>query len=267
MNVPARLLIAAGSDSSGGAGVQADLKTASAFGVFGMTAITAITVQNTLGVTDVQAISPENVFGQLSVCLSDIGADAFKTGMLVDAPIIEAVSGAIEACAPDLPLILDPVMVATSGSPLIDDAAVDTLITELLPKALVITPNLPEARRLTGIDATTAAGAREAAKKLFDMGVKAALIKGGHRDGDMIEDLLFTADGEFSFRNPRINTKNTHGTGCTLASAIASSVAQGVDLFRSVERARAYVQRAIENAPGFGLGHGPLNHMVAVDPA
>lgn len=266
MSLDARLLIAAGSDSSGGAGIQADIKAATAFGVFSMTAITAITVQNTLGVTATEAISAENVFGQMSACLSDIGADAIKTGMLVDAPIIEAVSGAIEVCAPGVPLILDPVMISTSGFALIDDAAVDSLIAELMPKALIVTPNLPEAKRLTGIDASTAAGARDAAKKLMDMGAKAALIKGGHRDGDIIEDMLFTAEGEYTFRNPRIETKHTHGTGCTLASAIASSVAQGVALPRSVERARAYVQRAIEDAPGFGLGYGPLNHIVPVDP-
>lgn len=267
MSLPARLLIIAGSDSSGGAGIQADVKTSCAFGVFAMTAITALTVQNTTGVTGVQAATPETVYGQIAACMTDIGADAIKTGMLVDAPIIDAVASALAKYAPDLPLILDPVMVSTSGSALIDDAAIATLTEKLLPRALLVTPNLPEAQRLTGIDAATAEGARAAAAKLLEMGAKAALIKGGHRDGDIIEDMLFTNDGETSFRNPRIATRHTHGTGCTLASAIACSVAEGRSLPAAVTRARAYVQRAIETAPGFGRGHGPLNHHSAVDPA
>ncbi|MGB8602412.1 MAG: bifunctional hydroxymethylpyrimidine kinase/phosphomethylpyrimidine kinase [Rhizomicrobium sp.] len=265
MTIPARLLIIAGSDCSGGAGIQADIKSATAFGVFAMTAITAITVQNTTGVTAVQAITPENVYGQIKVCIEDIGVDAIKTGMLVDAPIIEAVADALTDCAADVPLILDPVMVATSGAALIDDAAVDTLIHRLLPRATLITPNLPEAKRLTGIDADSKDGARAVAAALQKMGAKAVLIKGGHRDGGVIADLLIGPDGQQTFSYPRLDTRHTHGTGCTLASAIASSVARGVPLTLAVEKARAYVQRAIENAPGFGVGHGPLNHMVAAD--
>jgi hydroxymethylpyrimidine/phosphomethylpyrimidine kinase len=262
MSRPARLLIVAGSDCSGGAGIQADTKTASAFGVFAMTAITAITVQNTVGVTAVERIRPANVYGQIEACLTDIGADAVKTGMLVDAEIVAAVSDALNRFAPDVPLILDPVMVATSGAALIDDAAVEVLIARLMSRATIVTPNLPEARRLTGIDADTPEGARAAAAKLMAMGAGAALIKGGHKIGGQIEDLLVWAGGEKAYVNPRLETRHTHGTGCTLASAIASGVAKGLDLPQAVAQARAYVQRAIATAPGFGHGHGPLNHMV-----
>lgn len=265
MTKPARLLIIAGSDCSGGAGIQADIKSAAAFGVYAMTAITAITVQNTVGVTAVQAITPENVYGQIKACADDIGADAVKTGMLVDAPIIEAVAQGLRDFLPGVPLILDPVMVATSGAALIDDRAVETLIETLIPLATLLTPNLPEAKRLTGIDADSRMGARDAAATLLDMGAGAALIKGGHRDGGMVEDLLVGPEGEQIFTYPRLQTRHTHGTGCTLASSIAASVAKGLALAQSVDKARAYVQRAIENAPGFGAGHGPLNHMVTAD--
>lgn len=265
MTKPARLLIIAGSDCSGGAGIQADIKSAAAFGVFAMTAITAITVQNTVGVTAVQAITPDNVYGQIKACADDIGVDAVKTGMLVDAPIIEAVAQGIRDFLPGVPLILDPVMVATSGAALIDDRAVDTLIAKLIPHATLLTPNLPEAKRLTGIDADSRMGARDAAATLLDMGAQAVLIKGGHRDGGMVEDLLIGPGGEQIFTYPRLQTRHTHGTGCTLASSIASSVAKGLSLPVAVDKARAYVQRAIENAPGFGAGHGPLNHMVTAD--
>lgn len=262
---PARLLIIAGSDCSGGAGIQADIKSAAAFGVFAMTAITAITVQNTVGVTAVQAIHPENVYGQIKACAQDIGVDAVKTGMLVDAQIICATAQGLADFAPQVPLILDPVMVATSGAALIDDTAVETLIEKLIPRAHLITPNLPEAKRLTGIDASGREGARAAAGTLRKMGAKAVLIKGGHRNGDQIEDFLVTEEGEAFFVYPRLQTRHTHGTGCTLASAVASSVAKGVPLAMAVDKARAYVQRAIANAPGFGAGHGPLNHMVAAN--
>lgn len=262
---PARLLIIAGSDCSGGAGIQADIKSATAFGVFAMTAITAITVQNTVGVTAVQTIRPENVYGQIKACALDIGVDAVKTGMLVDAPIICATAQGLADFAPQIPLILDPVMVATSGAALIDDTAVETLIEKLIPRAHLITPNLPEAKRLTGIDASDREGARAAASVLQKMGAQAVLIKGGHRDGGQVEDLLVGPDCEAVFVYPRLQTRHTHGTGCTLASAIASAVAKGMSLTSAVDKARAYVQRAIESAPGFGAGHGPLNHMVAAN--
>jgi hydroxymethylpyrimidine/phosphomethylpyrimidine kinase len=259
----ARLLIIAGSDSSGGAGIQADIKTACAFGVYGMTAITAITVQNTTGVSAVQAVTPENVYGQIGACLSDIGADAIKTGMLVNRPVVEAVAAALKKYAKGIPLVLDPVMVATSGDSLIDDAAVETVVKELFPLATLVTPNLPEARRLTGIEAEGRDGARAAAMRLLHMGARAALVKGGHRVQGAIEDMLLWSGGERVFVQPRIDTLNTHGTGCTLASAIACGLARGETLPKAVERARAYVQKAIETAPGLGHGHGPLNHFVS----
>jgi hydroxymethylpyrimidine/phosphomethylpyrimidine kinase len=262
MSKPARLLIIAGSDSSGGAGIQADLKTASAFGVYGMTAITAVTVQNTLGVTGFQSITPENVYGQIEACLTDIGADAIKTGMLVDGAIIEAVAAALGKYAPDIPLVLDPVMVATSGDPLIDDAAVEIMISRLFPLAAVATPNLPETKRLTGIGGETRDEARAAALCLMDMGAKAALIKGGHKVRNVIEDLLVWPGNERVYVQSRIDTSSTHGTGCTLASAIACGLALGTPLPVAVERARDYVRKAIEAAPGFGSGHGPLNHLI-----
>lgn len=265
MMKPARLLIVAGSDCSGGAGIQADIKTAAAFGVYAMTAITAITVQNTTGVMGVQRITPQNVYGQIKACLEDIGADAIKTGMLVDTGIIEAVAEALKEFAPKTPLILDPVMVSTSGAALIDDAAIDTLIAKLLPRAILVTPNLPETKRLTGIDAATTQGAKIASEALLARGTAAVLVKGGHREANAIEDLLVWAGGEETYTYPRLESRHTHGTGCTLATAIACGIAQGQTLPKAVENARAYVQRAIENAPGFGAGHGPLNHMVPAE--
>jgi hydroxymethylpyrimidine/phosphomethylpyrimidine kinase len=260
-----RLLIVAGSDSGGGAGIQADLKTASAFGVYGMTAITAITVQNTRGVCGVQKVAPETVAGQIEACLSDIGADAIKTGMLVDAAIVAAVAGALEKHAHGIPLVLDPVMVATSGDALISDDAVETMAERLFPRAALVTPNLPEARRLTGLAVENRAEIRAAGEKLIAMGAKAALIKGGHGAAQVIEDVLVRPGGEKVFTSPRIDSRNTHGTGCTLATAIACGLAEGRDLAEAVARARSYVRRAIAAAPDFGGGHGPLNHMVAPD--
>jgi len=262
LSKPARLLIVAGSDCSGGAGIQADIKTACAFGVFAMTAITAVTVQNTVGVTAVQKITPKNVYGQIKVCLTDIGADAIKIGMLVDAEIIDAVATALNDHARGIPLILDPVMVATSGAHLIDDAAVEEMTAKLFPLAALVTPNLPETRRLTGISGETREESRAAAAKILAMGAGAALIKGGHRTQSMIEDLLVWPDGEEVYAFPRLDSRNTHGTGCTLASAIACGIALGLPLPQAVRRARTYVQEAIGTAPGFGAGHGPLNHMV-----
>jgi hydroxymethylpyrimidine/phosphomethylpyrimidine kinase len=261
-----KLLVVAGSDSSGGAGIQADLKTCCAFGVYGMTAITAVTVQNTMGVSGFQAIDPDTVYGQIEACLTDIGADAIKTGMLVNRAVIEAVAAALEKYASGLPLVLDPVMVATSGDALIDDAAVETMVERLFPLASVVTPNRPEAERLTGI----AGDATAAGRRLLAMGAKAALVKGGHgaasapdrEGGGAIEDLLFWADKAARFSHARIDTRNTHGTGCTLASAIACGLAEGQNLTYAVRRAGDYIQRAIETAPGFGTGHGPLNHLI-----
>ncbi len=262
MTLP-RLLIIAGSDSSGGAGIQADIKTASAFGVYAMTAITAITAQNTTGVTAVHAVPPEMVKQQIIACLKDIGADAIKTGMLANARIVRIVAETLRQYAPGIPLVVDPVMVSTSGAALLKPDAERTIIRELLPLATLVTPNIPETKRLTGITRTDRASLRRAASILMDMGAKAALIKGGHSSKATINDILVWDHGEDVFGFPRLKTRHTHGTGCTLASAIASNLAKGLPLSVAVAKAREYVQAAIAAAPGLGKGHGPLNHMVA----
>jgi hydroxymethylpyrimidine/phosphomethylpyrimidine kinase len=255
-------LIIAGSDSSGGAGIQADIKTASAFGVFAMTAITAVTAQNTKGVTAVHPIPPEVVRKQIIACLQDIGADAIKTGMLANAAIVRIVAETLKKYAPNIPLVVDPVMVATSGAALLKPDAEKTLIKELIPLATLVTPNIPEAKRLTGMLRTDRKSIRAAAQRIREMGAKAALIKGGHSTKATIDDVLVWEGGEDIYGLPRIKTRNTHGTGCTLASAIASGLAKGLPLPVAVGQAREYVQAAIADAPGFGKGHGPLNHMV-----
>jgi hydroxymethylpyrimidine/phosphomethylpyrimidine kinase len=259
---PARLLIIAGSDSSGGAGIQADIKTASALGVFAMTAVTAITAQNTKGVTAVHPVPPEVVRKQIVACIEDIGVDAIKTGMLANAAIVRIVAETIGKKASRIPVVVDPVMVSTSGAALLKPDAEKTVIGRLLPLATLVTPNIPEARRLTGMRGTERAGLREAAVHLREMGAKAALIKGGHSTRATIDDLLVWEHGEDIYAFPRIRTRHTHGTGCTLATAIACGLAQGMPLPVAVAKAREYVQAAIADAPGFGKGHGPLNHMV-----
>lgn len=257
-----RLLIIAGSDSSGGAGIQADIKTASAFGVYAMTAITAITAQNTKGVTAVHAVPPDVVRQQIIACLTDIGADAIKTGMLANAAIVKVVAQTLKDYAPNIPLVVDPVMVATSGAALLKPDAEKSVIKHLIPLATLVTPNIPETKRLTGITRTDKASLRKAAAIIRDMGAKAALIKGGHSSKATIDDVLVWEYGEDVFGFPRIKTRHTHGTGCTLASGIAANLAKGFPLSVAVAKAREYVQAAIAAAPGLGKGHGPLNHMV-----
>lgn len=259
---PPRLLIIAGSDSSGGAGIQADIKTAAAFGVYAMTAVTAITAQNTKGVTAVQEMTPAIVREQIIACLKDIGADAIKTGMLANAAIVKVVAETLRQYAKGIPLVVDPVMVSTSGSALLKPNAEKALIKELFPLATVVTPNLPETKKLTGLHRTDRKSLRAAADAIRAMGAKAALIKGGHSSKATIDDVLVWEYGEDIFGFPRIKTKHTHGTGCTLASAIACGLAKGYPLGVAVSKAREYVQAAIASAPGFGKGHGPLNHMV-----
>lgn len=261
MSLP-RLLIIAGSDSSGGAGIQADIKAASAFGVYAMTAVTAITAQNTLGVTAVHPIPPEVVKKQIIACLTDIGADAIKTGMLANAAIVKVVAETLRQYAPNIPLVVDPVMVATSGAALLKPSAESALVKQLIPLATLVTPNLPETKRLTGIARADRANLTKAARALRDMGAKAVLIKGGHASKATIDDLLSWEHGEDIYGFPRIKTRHTHGTGCTLASAIAANLAKGLPLPVAVSKAREYVQAAIAAAPGLGKGHGPLNHMV-----
>ncbi|MFT8768784.1 MAG: bifunctional hydroxymethylpyrimidine kinase/phosphomethylpyrimidine kinase [Gluconobacter cerinus] len=261
-----RVLTVAGSDSGGGAGIQADLKTITALGGFGMSALTALTAQNTLGVFGVEAVSPSFVRQQMQVVLDDLGADCCKTGMLATADIVHAVADELE-CHLHLPLVLDPVMVSTSGSALLADDAVDAVMTRLLPRALVVTPNIPEAEVMTGEVIHDLAGMRRAAHILQEGGAAAVLLKGGHMTGEDLEDLLVFPNGdEYVYRATRIHTRHTHGTGCTLASAIATGIAQGMDLEAAVRRAHAYLRLALSNAPGYGAGHGPVNHGVTIRP-
>jgi hydroxymethylpyrimidine/phosphomethylpyrimidine kinase len=253
----ARVLTIAGSDSGGGAGIEADVKTISALGGYACTTITAVTAQNTLGVFGVHTMPAEFVRLSIQTVLNDIGADAIKLGMLANAEIISAVAGVLPA---GLPVVLDPVMVATSGAVLLPDDAITALIAALVPRAAIITPNLPEAAKLTGLPLNNETDYIAAGRALLAMGAAAALIKGGHADGDMLTDTLVYEGGVKTFLLPRIHTKNTHGTGCTLASAIATGLAQQMTLIDAVSRARHYLQNAIEHAPGFGAGHGPVWH-------
>ncbi len=257
----ARVLIIAGSDSGGGAGIQADIKTVTVLGGYAMTAITALTAQDTVAVHEVLSIPPAFIKRQIDVVLDDIGADVIKIGMLADADVIKAVADALAEKAADIPVILDPVMVATSGGRLLEASATDTLVKRLFPGAALVTPNIPEAEYLTGMQITTPDDMRKAAAMLLEPGPKAVLLKGGHLEGDVLTDLLLTPEYSRAFESHRIPGTNIHGTGCTLASAIAAGLAQGMVLEDSVERARLYVYKAIQSAPGLGKGHGPLNHM------
>ncbi|WP_337995787.1 bifunctional hydroxymethylpyrimidine kinase/phosphomethylpyrimidine kinase [Oleispirillum naphthae] len=255
-----RVLIVAGSDSGGGAGIQADIKTVTTLDGFAMTAVTALTAQNTLGVHGIHAVPVEFIQAQMRVVLEDLGADVIKTGMLAAAPVIRGVAECLEQSAPAVPLVVDPVMVAKGGALLLESEAVKTLKWMLLPRAALITPNLYEAEVLTGLSIADEAGMLAAAKQLLELGPKAVLVKGGHLEGHLTVDLLLTAEGLTRFADLRIDTRHSHGTGCTLASAIACGIAQGLALPDAVARARAYVRRALETAPGFGRGNGPLNH-------
>lgn len=253
------MLIVAGSDSGGGAGVQADLKTVTALGGYGMTAITALTAQNTLGVFGIHPVPAEFVVRQMRVVLDDIGADAIKIGMLGSAEIAEAVADFLDTIdTGTIAVVLDPVMISTSGSALLDAPGVIAVKQRLLPKALLLTPNLAEAEALTGCRIGDLAGMEAAAEILLAQGVRNVLLKGGHLAGDELIDLLIGQDGRTEFRHPRIDTRHTHGTGCTLASAIAAGLARGLPLVRAVADAHDYVQAAIRNAPGLGRGNGPL---------
>ncbi len=253
-----RVLIFAGSDSGGGAGAQADVKTVTALGGYAATAITAITVQNTLGVAAIHPIPPDVAVAQARAVLDDIGADAIKTGMLGDAAMIEAVATVIAASG--VPAVIDPVMIAKGGAALLEPYAVQALAEALIPLAALLTPNAPEAAALTGLEVEITDDLRRAGERLLHRGAAAVLMKGGHIAGDRVIDLLLTPAGETRFDSGRIATRHTHGTGCTLASACAVGLAQGHGLQRSVECAHAYVQQAIRHAPGFGRGHGPLDH-------
>ncbi len=255
-----RVLIIAGSDSGGGAGIQADIKTVTALGGYAATAITAITVQDTRRVHDIHAIPPSIVTAQMRVVLADIGADVLKTGMLVDDAVIEAVASVLQKQKKRAPLILDPVMVSKSGHALLKPRAVKALKEKLLPLAALITPNIKEAEILAGVRIGNVQDMRTAAMRIHHLGAKAVLIKGGHMKSDTVTDILFDGKRFTTWKSPRIKSRHTHGTGCTLASAIATTLAQGKSLKAAVARARAYVQGAIRSAPGYGGGSGPMNH-------
>lgn len=257
-----RVLSIAGSDSGGGAGIQADLKTFAALGCYGMTAITALTAQNTQGVRSIHGVPPAMLRDQIDAVLEDIGADAVKIGMLHAPEIVLAVAGAIDHHALEK-VVLDPVMVATSGAVLIDNPAIEVLVRELFPRAVLVTPNLDEAALLVGRPLKNAADMEAAAHELLARGAHAVLLKGGHLPGDTVMDLLLTASGENHWMHaPRIRSANTHGTGCTLSSAIAAGLALGQPLREAVESARAYVRAALLAGAKVktGAGSGPLNH-------
>lgn len=255
-----RVLIIAGSDSGGGAGIQADIKTVTALGGYAATAITALTAQNTEGVFGILPVAPDFVRRQMQTVLEDIGADCIKTGMLVDGAVIEAVADGIAILAPGISLVIDPVMVASSGARLFDMAATELLKARLIAQAAVVTPNLPEAELLTGLSIAGLDDMRRAADHLLRLGAAAVVLKGGHLPSETLYDLVISKDEDFVLSARRIATRHTHGTGCTLASAIATGLAQRMPLRASVERAHDFVQRAIRTAPGLGRGHGPLNH-------
>ena len=254
-----RALTIAGSDSGAGAGIQADLKTFAAHGVYGTCAITAVTAQNTLGVVCWQALEADLVTAQIEAVVADIGTDAVKIGMLANAAIAEAVAAAIRDL--DLPqVVVDPVLIAKGGDRLLAEEAIATIRLELLPLAHVVTPNIPEAEALTGASIHSLEDMREAAKRILRLGPRVVLVKGGHAGGAESIDVCVTAAGSFDVRRPRIDTPHTHGTGCTLSSAIAANLALGLPEREAIELAREYLDGAIRHAPGVGSGHGPLNH-------
>ncbi len=261
-----RVLIVAGSDSGGGAGIQADIKTVTALGGYAATALTALTAQDTRDVHGIFEIPPDFVARQMSVVLDDIGADCIKTGMLHNEATITAVMDVLEAKAPRTPLVVDPVMYAKGGAALLELSAQQVLRARLILGATVLTPNVPEAEFLTGVSVRTAEDMEHVAGMLLTLGPQAVLLKGGHLEGATVCDVLADEGGVESFESPRIQTRNTHGTGCTLASAIATGLAQGLDIRAAVVRARAFVREAIRTAPGLGKGFGPLNHGHTVRP-
>lgn len=255
---PARVLIIAGSDSGGGAGLQADLKTVTMLGGFAATAVTAITVQNTLGVHGVHPLPLDLIEAQARAVLDDIGADAIKTGMLGSVEVVERVAAILDTSA--APAVVDPVMVAKGGHPLLAEAAVTAVRDLMIPRAALLTPNAPEAEALTGLEVRDLDGQRRAGEALLALDARAVLMKGGHVPGDTVLDLLLTPTGETVLEGPRVETRHTHGTGCTLASACAAGLAKGLPLEQAVAEAWAYVAEAIRRAPGLGGGHGPLDH-------
>jgi hydroxymethylpyrimidine/phosphomethylpyrimidine kinase len=258
--VTARLLVIAGSDSSGGAGLQADLKTAQAFGVYAQTAVTAVTVQDTHEVYSVNPVSPAIVRAQIAAALEDIGADVIKIGMLGTGEIAAAVADALDGS--DIPLVLDTVLLSSSGARLLDEAGIAVLKKRLMRRAALVTPNWPETEALTGIIPKNEHRLRNAAMVFKMLGAENVLFKGGHGEEEVVRDVLWSGGEFITFEAPRQQTPHTHGTGCTLATAIACGLAQKLPLKDAVVRAQAYVQEAIRTAPGLGSGAGPLNHEV-----
>lgn len=255
-----RVLIVAGSDSSGGAGIQADIKTVTMLGGYAATAITALTAQSTLGIAGIVPVAPAFVRQQMEAVLGDIGADCIKTGMLHDAAVVAAVADCLDAAAPGVPLVVDPVMLATSGARLLDTAAIELLKRRLIARARVLTPNLPEAEALLGRPIGGADEMQAAAQALRQLGAAAVVLKGGHLAGPRLRDVVVDGEASYVLESQRVETRHTHGTGCTLASAIATGIAQGMALHAAIERAHDFVHQAIRNAPGFGQGHGPIDH-------
>ena len=265
MTTPPRVLSIAGSDSSGGAGIQADIKTITLLGGYAMTAITAITAQNTVGVQALEPLEEALLGQQITSCIDDIGVDAVKIGMLGSAAAVRTAAAAL-AAAPQgsglrLPIVLDPVMIATSGARLADKATVDAMVEGLFPIAALLTPNLPELAALTGASLGTREAIRAAGQALARAHRLNLLVKGGHGLGDIVVDILFSAEGTFQeFAAPRIPTRHSHGTGCTLSSAIATLLGKGLPLAEAVQQGREFVRAALRAAPGFGAGCGPLGH-------
>ncbi len=265
MSQPVALTIA-GSDSGAGAGIQADLKTFAALGVYGVTVITAITAQNTTGVRGVQEVEPSMVRAQLDAVAEDFAIAALKTGMLSSAPVIEEVAAGIRHHRLEH-LVVDPVMIAKSGDRLLREDAIQVLRTRLLPLAEIVTPNLPEAEVLAGGPIRSLADRVSAARTIMAVGARAVVVKGGHSDGDPVIDLLIDTAGVHEFRAPRIETTSTHGTGCTFSAAIAAGLASGLTTHQAVASAREYVSAALGRAEPLGHGHGPLGHFVRKEPS
>jgi hydroxymethylpyrimidine/phosphomethylpyrimidine kinase len=261
---PMVALTIAGSDSGAGAGIQADLKTFAAFGVYGVSALTAVTAQNTLGVRAVEELDPAMVAAQIDAVGDDFPIASLKTGMLSNAAIIEAVADRIKERGLK-PLVVDPVMVAKSGDRLLREDAIEALRRRLLPLARLVTPNIPEAEVLTGVSITSLDDRLIAAHAILSMGAAAVIVKGGHGKEDPVVDLLVEASGVSSFSAPRLDTRHTHGTGCTFSAAVTAGLARGASLGQAVGDARRYLSRALADAPGLGHGHGPLQHDLVIE--
>lgn len=256
-----RVLTIAGSDSGGGAGIQADIKAITALGGYAATSITALTAQNTEGVSAIMAVEPEFVVEQIRVVLDDIGLDAIKIGMLHRVEVVHAVADFFDSRNDLPPIVLDPVMIAKGGASLLSEDAERAVVDRLISKyTTLLTPNIPEAEKLIGTQIKTLADMKNAAIQLMGMGPDAVLLKGGHLDSTVVSDILTTHEEYHQYDHPRIMSRHTHGTGCTLSSSVATGLAQKLSLVDSVERGLRYVELAIENAPGFGRGHGPLDH-------